>query len=183
MNLFSDCFGISMRAQDLLGPEEDLKWHKGTCLSCKLKRGRRRPAVTFVPDFAVCDNHMNPVIIVEVSASQTKPDAEAKIRDRMARCASIVGGIIFNFIEAPRYTGPTRDATPEDKLEPDEFLSEVAGQTATGPIVLKGHKWCGEMTYEVDVHRAGVEEKTSKVSEVVQPNFSVNHPCDVDDSP
>lgn len=156
VDCFSESFTVSVIQLRSLTPEP-IGWHKGTGLDVEILGPPGYDDVKFKPDWALCDNAMNALILIEVSLAQTKSDAEKKILDRISRSPWLVGGIVVNFIEDPKFAGPKHVPVPDDDLNiktSDDWSAAVASQPELGPIYLKGHRWCGRMTYEIDVYLA-----------------------------
>ncbi|KZP22424.1 hypothetical protein FIBSPDRAFT_482419 [Athelia psychrophila] len=114
-----------------------------------------------------------PVLIIEVSVSQTKDDITEKIRERMSLCPSLVGAIIVNFEEHPRYRKPEQDpVVPNDTLSEDEWDDLTADTFGSGPIVVRGNRWCGAITCCFDVWLRGGDTEPSVTQKQVIPGSS-----------
>ncbi|KZP31051.1 hypothetical protein FIBSPDRAFT_70871 [Athelia psychrophila] len=151
-NYLSDYFGVAMRAQEDSCPEE-FRWIKGAALTTELLDDHGDPDQTFVADMTIQNKRNDPVVLIEVSFSQKRDTAVAKIKGRFSNSPSLVGAILVNFEEDPDYKKPQRTPTAADTISEDEWEGLVTPRQ--GPITVKGDTWCGKMTCCVDVWMAG----------------------------
>ncbi|KZP22409.1 hypothetical protein FIBSPDRAFT_931061 [Athelia psychrophila] len=169
---FSNRIGFHMEHQEKSDPVR-FKWLQGTNLTSQIVNHPDGPDIDFVADMTVHNKRNKPVLIIEVSVSQTKDDVTEKIRERMSLCPSLVGAIIVNFEEHPRYCKPEHDpVAPDDTLSEDEWDDLTADTLGSGPIVVRGNRWCGAITCCFDVWLRGGDTEPGVTQKQIIPGSS-----------
>ncbi|KZP07692.1 hypothetical protein FIBSPDRAFT_901836 [Athelia psychrophila] len=158
---FSNRIGFLMEQQET-SDRERFKWLQGANLTSHIVNYPDGPDIDFVADMTVHNKRNKPVLIIEVSVSQTKDDVTKKIKERLSLCPSLVGAIIVNFEERPRYHKPARDPVADDTLSEDTWDNLPAGTLGSGPIVVRGDRWCGAITCCFDVWLRDTEPRVTE---------------------
>lgn len=106
----------------------------------------------FIADVTLKNKGSRTVYIVEVAFAQTKANARKKVEARLKVCPTMVGAIVVNFTETPRWSGPTTVAdAPREPKSPEDWEVAIAGAPDVGPIIVNGNRWLEEMMCEVEV--------------------------------
>ena len=137
-----------------------LPWILGTNLESRLEAddGSRAIQSKFLSDITIHNKYNAPLVLVEITHGQTRNDAHMKVDQRMATIPSLLGAIVVNIDESPKYSHPTELASPNDYIDESTWDGVVERAPASGPITHRGHCWMGSIKCSIDIRMKGEAE-------------------------
>jgi hypothetical protein len=145
-----------MRRQQMLeNSRSRLPWRLGTNMQSRVKDGSNSK---YVADITIHDRLNRALGIVEVTASQPRDDALAKISDRFANNPRLLGAVVISIEESPAYERPKRRGTVRDAALESLWMEAVQASPRWGPITYRGFRWIGSITCTLDIRLRGKDQ-------------------------
>jgi len=130
-----------------------------------------------VYDVTVLGSFNQALANVEVAFAQSRDDALAKTRQRLANNPRLVGACVISIDETPKYRSPTAKATQDNVGARDSELWMQAEEQSDqfGPIDYRGFRWIGSIQCSINVQFRG--EERPHVRQLVSPSHNQYLQC------
>lgn len=185
----ADLLSRTKRNQERACVGQSLDWSIGTgldsCLAGRRGGSRNFQRPVFVADATVDNKYGRPLLIAEVAAGQDRDAAIAKVRTWFARSPSLLGAIVIDVTETPKYASPDEEEISENEVDMDLWDEVVDAAPRFGPIIFQDHCWAGNVRCSFDVFiKHGEAAPRAEVRQVVSSSLSskfshkINYPLD-----